>query len=201
MFGSAGFIEKKMNFWDWFPIFLWPAALLYALLCALIVPRVVQNLNSVPTAILALPAIAIEKYLIDNSSQSLTLLFDTYFAFVVAGIFCCFAFFRVYFSKWTVASRMGVMILCALLGPALLFFGSNVLIQDYVLSRLVIEGTVSRLNVETSFSPEYQVTIETKRFWATPSVFDTLQVGDHIRAEVGKGSLYIFKIERIPGTG
>ena len=192
-----------MRFWEWFAILLWPVALLYALLCALIVPRFVQNLNSAPTAILALPAIVIEKYLLDNSSQSLVLLFDFYFALVVAGAFSCYAFFQVYLSRWTVASRPGVMILCALSGPALLFFGSNVLIQDYVLSRLMIEGTVSRLNVETytRIAPEYQVTIGTKRLWATPPVFDTLEVGDHVRAEVGKGSQYIFRIERIPGTG
>jgi hypothetical protein len=189
-----------MNIWDWLPILLWPTALLYALLCALIVPRFVKNLNSAATAILALPAIAIEKYLIDNSSHSLVLLFDFYFAFVVVGVFCCFAFFRVYVSQWTVASRPGVLIVCALLGPFSLFFGSNVLIQDYVLSRLVIEGTVSRLSVETSSTLEHQVTIETRRFWATPSIFGTLRVGDHVRAEVGKGSQYIFRIERVSGA-
>jgi hypothetical protein len=193
--------QQQMNFWDWLPILLWPVALLYALLCALIVPRFVKKLNSVPTLILALPAIAIEKYLLDNSSQSLALLFDFYFAYVVVGAFCCFTFFRVYFSKWTVASRPGVLILCALLGPFSLFFGLNVLIQDHVLSRLVIEGTVSRLNVETLSAPEYQVTIETRRFWATPQTFETLNVGDRVRAEVGKGSRYIYRIERIPGTG
>ncbi len=192
-----------MKFPEWFAILLWPVALLYALLCGLIVPRFVQNLNSAPTAILILPAIAIEKYLLDNSSQSLVLLFDFYFALVVAGAFSCFVFFQVYRSRWTVASRPGVMILCAHLGPALLFFGSNVLILDYVLSRLMIEEPSGRLNVETWSlrAPEYQVTIGTKRLWATPPVFGTLQVGGHVRAEVGKGSRYIFKIERIPGTG
>jgi hypothetical protein len=76
-----------MKFRDWLPILLWPTALLYALLCTLIVPRFVKNLNSAVPAILALPAIVIEKYLMDNSGQSLVLLFDFYFAFVVAGAF------------------------------------------------------------------------------------------------------------------
>jgi hypothetical protein len=194
-----------MNFWDWFPNLLWPAVLLYALLCTLIVSWAVkssatrQNL----AAVLALPAIPLAKYLMDNSSQALALLFDFYFGLVAAGVFCCFVFFQVYSYKWTVASRPGVMIVCALLGPALLFFGSNVLIQDYALTRLVIEGTVSRLNVETwsKKASEYQVTIETRRFWAAPPLFKTLQVGDRVRAEVGKGSMYIYRIERIPGVG
>jgi hypothetical protein len=189
-----------MKFRDWLPILLWPTALLYALLCTLIVPRFVKNLNSAVPAILALPAIVIEKYLMDNSGQSLVLLFDFYFAFVVAGAFLCFAFYRVYFSSWPVASKPGVLIICALLGPFLLFFGSNVLIQDYVLSRLVIEGTVSRLDGVTSPAPEYQVTIETRRFWATPPVYGTLRVGDRVRAEVGKGSQYTFRIERVSGA-
>jgi hypothetical protein len=194
-----------MNFWDWFPILLWPAVLFYALLCTPIVLMAVRNSTrrQYAAAVLAIPAIFLEKYLMTHSSESLALLFDSYFAFTVAGALCCVAFFLVYFSKWTVASRMGSMILFGLLGPALLFFGSNVLIQDYALSRLVIEGTVSRLNVETwsKKAAEYQVTIETRRFWATPQTFEALNVGDHVRAEIGRGSQYIFRIERIAAKG
>jgi len=194
-----------MNFLDWFPILLWPAALLYALVCTLIVLWTTKEptTRQYVVAILAIPAIPIENYLLTNSGESLALLFDSYFAFVVVGAFCCAAFFPVYFSRWTVASRPGVLILCALLGPALLFFGSNVLIQDYALTRLVVEGAVSRLSVEkvSRRATEYQVTIETKRFWTTPLLFETLHVGDRVRAEIGKGSQYTFKLERIPGTG
>jgi hypothetical protein len=194
-----------MNFWDWFPILLWPITLLYALLCTLIVWRAVNSsaARQSVAAFLALPAIAIEKYLIDNSSQSLVLLFDFYFAFVVAGAFCCTAFLFAYVSKAAIEKRMGAMILFALLGPFLLFLGANILIQDYALSRFVVEGIVGDLNVETSSkkAAEYQVTIGTKIFWAAPQTFDSLKVGDRVRAEIGKGSQYIFKIERIPGTG
>ena len=183
---------------------LWPAAFLYTLLCILIISWVVKSSTARQSlaAVLALPAIGLEKYLIDNSSQSLVLLFDFYFALVAAGAFCCFVFFQVYSYRWMVASRPGVLIICALLGPALLFFGSNILIQDYALARLAIEGTVSRLNAETGQkkASEYQVTIETRRFWATPAIFETLQVGERVRAEVGKGSMYIYRIERILGT-
>ena len=194
-----------MNFWDWFPLLLWPVVITYVLLCILIVPRVVKHpiARQSAAAILLVPAIPLARYLLTNNSQSLIILFDAYFALVAVGVFCCFAFYRVYFSKWTVASRPGVLIVCALLGPALLIFGSNVLMQDYALSRLAIEGTVSRLNVEmwSKRAPEYQVTIETRRFWATPPIFEALQVGDRVRAEVGKGSQYIFRIEHVPGAG
>jgi hypothetical protein len=191
-----------MSFRDWFAVLLWPVTLFYALFCVLIIPRFVQNLNSSLMAIFCLPAVPLETYLLVNSSQSLSHLFDYYFAFVVAGAFCCFAFFQIYFSKWTVASRPGVLILCGLAGPFLLFLGSNVLIQDYALARLVVEGTVSRLSIETVHKTlEYQVTIETKRFWATQPVFDTLRVGDRVRAEVGKGSQYIFGIAHVSGKG
>jgi len=193
-----------MNFWD-FPTLLWPGVLTYALVCTVIVSLAVKSSAGRQTlgGILALPAIPLVKYLIDHSSQSLVLLFDFYFAFVAAGALCCIAFFLAYFSKLPLASRMGGLILFALAGPALLFFGSNTLIQDYALARLAIEGTVSRLNVETwsKRASEYQVTIETRRFWATPATFETLQVGDRVRAEVGKGSMYIYRIERILGTG
>jgi hypothetical protein len=194
-----------MNFWDWFPTLLWPIVFFYALLCALIVAWAAKGSTARQCvgAILALPALPLFKYLVVESSQSLILLFNYYVFFVVAGICACTGFFLVYFCRWTVASRMGSMIIFALSGPASLIFGSNVLIQDYALSRLVIEGTVSRLNVETwsKKATEYQVTIETRRFWATPQTFETLNVGDRILAEVGKGSQYIFKIERIAGKG
>src|SRR6266702_3982373 len=157
-----------MNFWDWFPTLLWPIVFFYALLCALIVAWAIKGsiARQSVAAILAIPAIPLEKYLINNSSQSLVLLFDFYFAFVAAGVLCCIAFlYLAYFSKLPLASRMGALILFALSGPTLLFFGLNVLIQDYALARSVIEGTVSRLKVETwsKRAPEYQVTIETKR--------------------------------------
>jgi hypothetical protein len=88
-------------------------------------------------------------------------------------------------------------------GPFLLFFGANVLVQDYALNRLVVEGIVGRLEGETwsQRAPEYQVTIETKIFWATPRTFETLKVGDRVRAEVGKGSQYIFNIEHVAERG
>src|SRR6266480_5228128 len=138
---------------DWFPILLWPGVLVYALLCTLIVSWAVTGsmARQSVAAILALPSLPLFRYLVAESSQSLILLFDYYFFFVVVGALCCIGFLLVYFSKWTVASRPGVMIVGALIGPALLFYGSNVLIQDYALTRLAIEGTISRLNVETGF--------------------------------------------------
>lgn len=195
-----------MNFWDWFPILLWPIVLFYALLCTLIVAWAVKGsmARQSAAAILAFPATTLLGiYLVYHSSQSLVLLFDYYFGIVVAGACACIGFLLVYFSKWTVRSRMGAMIIFALFGSAMLLFGSNVLIQDFALSRLVVEGTISRLNVETGGyrkAPEYLVTIETKRFWATPSTYKTLRIGDRVHAEVGKGSQYIFRIERIRGA-
>jgi hypothetical protein len=194
-----------MSVWDWFPTWLWPITFLYALLGALIVLRITKNSNARQTlaGALAFPAILIEGYLIHDSSQSLMLLFDFYFGFVVAGACACLGFFLVYFSKWTVASRPGALTLFGLIGPALLFYGANALIQDYALTRLVVEGTVGGLDV-VSWSrraPEYQVTIGIKTFWTTPRTFKALKVGDHIRAEVGRGSQYIFKIENVASNG
>jgi len=194
-----------MSVWEWFPTWLWPITFLYALLCALIVPRIAKNSNARQglAGALAFPAILVEGYLIHDSSQSLMLLFDFYFGFVVGGTCACLGFFLVYFSKWTVASRPGALILFGLIGPALLFYGANTLIQDYALTRLVVEGTVGGLDVVrwSRRASEYQVTIGTKIFWTTPRTFEALEVGDHIRAEVGKGSQYIFKIENVASNG
>ena len=195
-----------MNFWDWFPTLLWPIVFLYALLCTPIVAWAVKGSSNRQTlaAFLALPAIPLTNYLNVRSSESLAFLFDYYFFFVVAGASACIGFLLVYFNKWTVASRMGAMIVFALFGPPLLLFGLNVLIQDYALARLVVEGTVSRLDAHRGGyrrASEIQVTIETRLFWATPQTFETLKVGDRVRAEVGRGSEFIFKIERISGKG
>ncbi len=194
-----------MNFWDWFPILLWPVTLLYGLLCVLVISLTVKGSVSRQglTAFLILPALPLLKFLIVDASQSLVHLFNFYFAFVVAGALCCIAFLFAYFSRLPDANRAGGLILFALAGPALLFFGSNVLIQDHVRKRAVIEGTVSQLNAQTwsRKASEYRVVIGTKRVWATQEIFEALNVGDRVRAEVGKGSIHIYKIERNPAAG
>jgi hypothetical protein len=161
-----------------------------------------SNARKFAPAVLILPAIPIVKIVVYDSSQSLIHLFDFYFALVAAGVCMCIAFFLVYFSKFKDASQIGGMIVFALLGPTSLFMGLNALIQDYALTRSVSEGVVTRLYTLTNSKsgPEYQVTIETKRFRATAPTFKALNLGDRVRAEIGKGSNYIFKIERIPGA-
>jgi hypothetical protein len=190
---------------DWLAILLWPAAVSFSLICFLIFRRSAPNsmMRVFVTIILAFPVPFIVRYLLLNSSQSLVHLFDFYFGFVAIGALCCIGFVMVYFSVLPVASRMGVLCIAGLAGPASLFFGLDVLIQDHALARPAVEGTISRLNAATEAkrAPEYQVTIETRRFWATPATFETLQVGDRVRAEIGKGSQYIYRIDRVPKSG
>ena len=195
-------ILDAASFGDWFPVLLWPVTFLYVLLWVMILRWAAagSTMRGVAAVAMVLPAPFIVRYLLNNSSQSLVHLFDYYFLFVTVGVICCFIFVRFLFRPMPVASKMSVMILCALFGPFSLFFGLNVLVQDYALSRLVIDGKISRLGV-TDFSkraPEYEATIETKRFWTTPDVFATLHEGDRVRAEIGKGSRYIYSIERMP---
>jgi hypothetical protein len=194
-----------LSSWDWLPILFWPAALSFLLLCTLIFMRAAPSSMTrvFVTSVLVFSVPFIVRYLLLNSSQSLAHLFDFYFGFVAIGALYCIGFVLVYFSALPVASRMGVLCIAGLAGPASLFFGLNVLIQDHALARPAVEGTISRLNAATwaKRAPEYQVTIETRRFWATPATFETLHVGDRVRAEIGKGSLYIYRIERVPKSG
>lgn len=184
---------------DWLPILLWPGTLLYALLCSLIL-RSVKNYTArqTLTTFMGLPAFLLIAFLIVHASQSLVHLFNSYFGLIVAGALCCVGFFFAYFSRPSGADRAGGLILFGLAGPALLFFGSNVLIQDYVRNRAVIEGTVSQLNARTGSrkTADYRVVIDGKRFWATREIYEALKDGERVRAEIGKGSGYIYRIER-----
>jgi hypothetical protein len=111
--------------------------------------------------------------------------------------------FRSYRPKPNSWGAAALRVSFALVGLfSLVFFGYRT-IGD-VFSRQAVEGRVDNTWVERGTGKEffvvlgYHVVIDGQRFRVTNEVYSELKVGDHIRAEVGRGSHTIFRAEVIP---
>jgi hypothetical protein len=74
-----------------------------------------------------------------------------------------------------------------------------VLISDHVLERQAVDGVVRQLRVQdTAKGPnEHLVTIGNETFKATTRLYATLRQGERVRASIGRGSGYIYAIEKL----
>ena len=85
----------------------------------------------------------------------------------------------------------------ALFVVAMLVYGILVPIQDFFLPRRIVDGNVTLLNVYHHIGPnEYAVRIGDTMVETTTRLFYTLRLGEHVRAEVGRGSNYIYRLDR-----
>jgi hypothetical protein len=125
--------------------------------------------------------------------DSLWLIADVIVGMMLAGGSCLVG----WYVGWDVISSWGRGVL-GLFGVALLGFGSQLLVGDFLLPRLTAQGVVETLHVETRGREpaKYVVVINKQEFSATTSLHSTLRVGERVRVEAGRGSNYIYKLER-----
>ena len=82
-----------------------------------------------------------------------------------------------------------------LFGALMVVISASVLFEDFCRPRLVIEGRVDHLRSDTGRRPDHLADIGGRTVKATTPVFERLQFKPYVRAEVGQGSNYIFRIE------
>jgi hypothetical protein len=89
-----------------------------------------------------------------------------------------------------------------LAGYCIIFFGASAvwisgstLFSDFAQPRLVLEGRVDNLRVTGRRRVDYLADIAGRTVKATTPVYERLKFKPYVRAEVGQGSNYIYRIE------
>jgi hypothetical protein len=130
---------------------------------------------------------------------SLWILFDFSLGLVLFGGLLLVAIYA-YWTDFPWWSR----ILFGGLGLAFLAMGVGFLASDYLLPRQVVEGTVESLVIRPGdigsrgyrYPNQPLVEINGQFYKATTRLYSTLRVGEQVRAEIGRGSKFIFRLER-----
>jgi hypothetical protein len=82
-----------------------------------------------------------------------------------------------------------------LVGAGLACLFGTILIQDFLQSRIVIEGRVKRVRTEGSRHTEYLADIDGQTVKVTTPVYERLKYLPVVRVEMARGSGYAFKID------
>jgi hypothetical protein len=83
-----------------------------------------------------------------------------------------------------------------LFGALIVWTFATTVYQDLFNERLVLEGQALNPRVEAHYrGVEYVVNIAGQTVKMTTPVRDRLQAGSYVRAEIGRGSNYIYKID------
>jgi hypothetical protein len=87
-----------------------------------------------------------------------------------------------------------------LVGLAMLVHGVTVPLQDLLLPRDTVEGDVTLLETHGRRPVTSVVQIGDTQVQASTSVYRTLRLGEHVRADVSRGSKFIRRLERNPSS-
>jgi hypothetical protein len=83
-----------------------------------------------------------------------------------------------------------------LLGAAVVWFFVTTVYQDLFRERIVLKGRAQNPRTQAHYrGVEYVVDIAGQTVKMTTPVRDRLEAGSHVRAEIGRGSKYIYRIE------
>jgi hypothetical protein len=97
------------------------------------------------------------------------------------------------------------MLIYGLLGTGLFGYGGWQLVGDFLVPRYVVEGKIEDLHWRISSSrlpPDLAIVRIGDQDYAAPTrTFNTLRIGDNVRAEVGRASTYIFRVETLDREG
>jgi hypothetical protein len=156
--------------------------------------RADPNILAPAWAAASLIGIAGIMYTVIFDITSLVVLFNATIGMMLFGTLCLLT---VYGARSRLTRRQCVGI--TLLGIALIGCGSEELIGDHVLERQTVDAVVRQLRIhETAKGPnEYLVTIGDQTFKATTRLYATLRQGDRVRATIGRGSGYIYGVEKL----
>lgn len=80
-------------------------------------------------------------------------------------------------------------------GVALTLIAGTILVQDFVMPRVVLEGRVENVRSLGGRAREYGAEIAGRTVKATTPVYERMKFKPYVRVEVGRGSDYIFRID------
>jgi hypothetical protein len=125
---------------------------------------------------------------------SLSVLFAQHVGLILGGAFFVWATY-VARHKLSLTARAGI----GLFGLALIGIAGAQLVGDYLLPRQVVQGAIDRLHAfgHSKGPDSYEVSIDGKLYPATTRLYDTLRPGERVRVEIGRGSGYIYRLERL----
>jgi hypothetical protein len=128
---------------------------------------------------------------------SLWVLFDIYAGMILFGGLCLSALY----ARWA-AFSVWKRTFVGLFSLALIGVGAGILAADHLMPRRIVEGPIDRLFIHhTALGPnEYNVSINGRLYRATTRLYATLRVGELVRAEIGRGSEFIYRLERKGAT-
>jgi hypothetical protein len=94
------------------------------------------------------------------------------------------------------------LVLRRAIGAMMLTYGCWYLVGDFLLRRTQVDGLVARVDQGRSSYRSgdwrYFVEVGARRFETTKEVYQSVEPGQRVRADVGKGSGKILAVERIP---
>ena len=181
------------SFVDVAAIAFWPLILVLAVLAWCL------RSNKKACAVLAITAFAVFVvglfYVLVFDMVSLWVLHDLHLGAALFGGSILLAVYKGLgeFGSMAAWKRHGV----GLFGIAMLVYGILAPIEDFFLPRRIVEGDVTLLDVfYHKGSNEYAVRIGDTMVQATTRLFYTLRLGEHVRAEVGRCSKFIYRLDR-----
>jgi hypothetical protein len=98
-------------------------------------------------------------------------------------------------TRW---SRVVARPLAILFGLIVLSFSSYWLVGDFVFPRLIMEGRVDSVSHSSARWDRFTIVINGERHNTLRDVYLAVGTGDRVRAELGAGSKYVLRIERLP---
>lgn len=191
-----------MNFADFAALSVWPlAALLFALYFRFQKSENFKLAFSIIVGILILfPYMLLFQFIIIPQSR-LAYLDLNLGAILFGGFMTGACFYAARFNPANVPRQKLFLILplSIALGIGAITWGAIKVYGDYVQSRIVVQGRIQKLEIRyPSKAPKYySVEINGERYYAIERDYRSLRVGDNIRAEIGQGSYYIFKIKKL----
>jgi hypothetical protein len=87
--------------------------------------------------------------------------------------------------------------LVSLVGVLLAFFNLGILYQDFLQAPIVLEGRTQNPRIQSHYrgGSEYVVDIASRTVKVTTPVYERLKLNPYVRAEIGRGSNYIYRID------
>jgi hypothetical protein len=191
-----------VEFVDWIAILLWPMGIVGLSLSAWLIwkhgskSRIGHNSGLLALVYIAVIIISLSA----TYNKSLTFLFDAYLGEAFAGL--CLIGFAAILShpRFQLQRKISAIALLAASGLFLIYAGVTVLYMDYLVPKTTIEGTIADLRVErcSQCASTFYADIDGRPRKLTAPSFGAVKVGDHVRAEIGKGSGYVFSFQQIP---
>lgn len=177
---------------DFIAACFWPLVILFAVLLLAVRDPVLLSLTYMITGIFgALSAILWAIY----GQSSLIAVVDLCLFMAVLGIGMIWFGLRELYLFLPIRESKLKACAAVLVGVGLACLFGMILIQDFLQSRIVLEGRVKRVRTEGSRYTEYLADIDGQTVKVTTPVYERLKYLPVVRVEMGRGSGYAFRIE------